>query len=389
MPSGAVSKYHRTPCPKCGNQSDRCEQIRWRVRYEDAAGKWRSETYKSKGEANRRLTEVKASLNAGKWTDPKLGKTKLAAFYREWSRTQPPNRRAMEARNASLMRNHVLPRFGDVSIASIRRADVQEWTHELSRRLAPSTVAKAKELLGKVLAAAVDDGLIPANPCAKVKVARGDDDHDDMRFLTPDELKRLADVIDFRYRALVLVGGWGGLRIGELAGLQRRDVDALRGVLSIERQVTEVGGKLQLGPLKTKAARRKVKLPRFVMDELTAHMATYVRDDAPTARIFTAPNGGLLSRTTFRSRIWAPATATAGLEGLTPHALRHTAVSLWIATGANPKQVAVRAGHTSVRTVYDVYGHLLPNSDDELVDRLETMARSATDNSAVVIPLER
>ena len=50
-------------------------ELRWRVRYQDAKGKWRAETFKVKGDANRRLTEVKGSLNAGKWTDPALGKT--------------------------------------------------------------------------------------------------------------------------------------------------------------------------------------------------------------------------------------------------------------------------------------------------------------------------
>jgi integrase len=57
------------------------------------------------------------------------------------------------------------------------------------------------------------------------------------------------------------------------------------------------------------------------------------------------------------------------------HDLRHTAVSLWIAAGANPKEVARRAGHTSVRTVFDVYGHLLPDADDALVDALDALAR--------------
>jgi hypothetical protein len=48
---------------------------------------------------------------------------------------------------------------------------------------------------------------------------------------------------------------------------------------------------------------------------------------------------------------------------------------LGIATGANPKEVARRAGHTSVRTVFDVYGHLLPDADDALVDALDALGR--------------
>jgi integrase len=58
---------------------------------------------------------------------------------------------------------------------------------------------------------------------------------------------------------------------------------------------------------------------------------------------------------------------------LRPHDLRHTAVALWIAAGANPKEVSVRAGHTSVRFTLDRYGHLFPGHDAELRDRLDVM----------------
>jgi integrase len=63
----------------------------------------------------------------------------------------------------------------------------------------------------------------------------------------------------------------------------------------------------------------------------------------------------------------------AGLAPLRPHDLRHTAVALWIAAGANPKEVSVRAGHTSVSFTLDRYGHLFPGHDAELRDRLDAM----------------
>ena len=62
------------------------------------------------------------------------------------------------------------------------------------------------------------------------------------------------------------------------------------------------------------------------------------------------------------------------LDGLRLHDLRHTAVTLWIAAGANPKEIAVRAGHSSVVTVLDRYGHLYPEAEDRLSDALDAMA---------------
>jgi integrase len=84
--------------------------------------------------------------------------------------------------------------------------------------------------------------------------------------------------------------------------------------------------------------------------------------------------------TGFRNRIWRPATLAAGLPGLRIHDLRHTAVALWIAAGASPKEVAVRAGHTSTSFVLDRYDHLFPESDAALCDRLDTLFVPATEH---------
>jgi integrase len=166
-----------------------------------------------------------------------------------------------------------------------------------------------------------------------------------MRFLTPAEIIALADAIRPLYRTLVLVGAYGGLRIGELAGLRRGRVDLLRGTVTVAETVTEVEGKLYFGLPKTRAGRRPVGLPRFVTRELEAHLAD---PGDPRGHVFTAPNGGPLRVTAFRARAWRPATKAAGLDGLRIHDLRHTAVALWIAASASPKEVAALAGHTSV-----------------------------------------
>jgi Phage integrase family len=71
------------------------------------------------------------------------------------------------------------------------------------------------------------------------------------------------------------------------------------------------------------------------------------------------------------------------LEPLRPHDLRHTAVALWIAAGANPKEVAVRAGHTSVSFTLDRYGHLFEGHDAELRDRLDAMHAEGLKGAAV------
>jgi integrase len=271
---------------------------------------------------------------------------------------------------------HVLPRFGEMRLAAITQREVRAWVAELADSgLEPASVHKAYQVLSKLLRAAVDAELLAATPCRRVSLPKIE--RQEMRFLDPVEVTELAGVIDQRYRALVLVGAYGGLRPGELAGLRCRRVDLEHAAVEVAEIVVEVEGKLEIGPPKTRASRRWVSLPDAVVEELAKHLANAQQD--PNAWVFPAPRGGPLRATAFRNRVWHPATAKAGLSGLRVHDLRHTAVALWIAAGANPKQVSVRAGHTSVAFALDRYGHLFPDADTQLRKQLDRFARGEPD----------
>jgi integrase len=179
-----------------------------------------------------------------------------------------------------------LPRFGDTSLAAISQRDVRAWVAELSAQgLAPATVQKAYQLLGKVMGAAVDAGMLAQSPCRRVPLPKAE--REEMRFLTPAEVATLAEAIRPRYRALVLVGAYGSLRIGELAGLRRGRVDLLRGTVTVAEIMVEVQGVLHMGPPKTRASRRTVGLPRFVVrswPSIWPGLATRRASDSPRRR---------------------------------------------------------------------------------------------------------
>ena len=200
-----------------------------------------------------------------------------------------------------------------------------------------------------------------------------------MRYLTPTQVNQVADAIDARYRGLVLLGAYGGLRLGEMFGLRWGSVDLLRRRVKVNEICVEVRGEVLFGPPKTKAGIRTVPIPSVVADELAK--LTGPNPD-PKALVFTGGKGAPLRAGAFRQRVWYPATKAAGLDGLRLHDLRHTAVTLWIAAGANPKEIAVRAGHSSVVTVLDRYGHLYPEAEDRLSDALDAMAVAVTPTPA-------
>lgn len=139
-------------------------------------------------------------------------------------------------------------------------------------------------------------------------------------------------------------------------------------------------GHLHLNQPKTAVGRRSIGLPRFVSDEPLDHLDRHAGKDI----VFPAPEGGYIDPNRWRRRQFAPAVKAARLDGLRVHDLRHTAVSLWIASGADVKRVAVRAGHSSVAFTLDRYGHLYPDAEDDLMGALDTLGRAATGPDNVV-----
>ncbi|MHB1509605.1 MAG: tyrosine-type recombinase/integrase [Acidimicrobiales bacterium] len=342
---------------------------RYQARYPDSAARLIAapDTFATKAAAERFLSTIETDLIRNHWTDPRSGRQLFGEWAEEWWGTVVNLRPTTRERDRGYINRYVLPTFGDFELSRITHLQVRSWVAELSSGLAPATVDKAFQLLAKVLAAAVDAQLIGASPCARVPLPKIE--RQEMRFLSPEQVRDLADAIAPRYRALVLVGAYTGLRIGELGGLRRQRVDLLRGRIDVAEIAVEVAGTLTYGPPKTRAGRRIVPMPRAVAVELGRHLETFAVSDF----VFPGPEGGPLRAASWRQRFWHPAATRAGLEPppLRPHDLRHTAVALWIAEGANPKQIATLAGHTSVSFTLDRYGHLFPAQDDELMDRLD------------------
>ena len=370
---GSIDKRQRT-------RRDGTTYHVWRARTR-IRGQARSKTFARKVDAEAWLTTIEAGKLDGTAADPKLGRTLYGEWLDRWERTR---RHALAAstlaRDEAYLRNHVRPRWADWRLADIERADVVEWVGSLSDAgLAPATVRKAYQLFAASIEAAVTDRYLGVSPCRNVPLPKVTKPA--MRLLTPDEIARLADTVDPRYRALVLVGTYAGLRIGELAGLHRDALDLDRPQLRVVRKVAWVRGHLHVDEyLKSSAGRRTVGLPRFVADALGDHLDRHAGDTI----VFPSPDGGYLQPTNWRRRQFDPAARAAGLDGLRPHDLRHTAVSLWIAAGADPKRIAARAGHASVAFTLDRYGHLFPDSEDDLMGALDRLGRDANGAGNVV-----
>lgn len=115
--------------------------------------------------------------------------------------------------------------------------------------------------------------------------------------------------------------------------------------------------------LKTKASRRRVPLPDFVVEALDAHLQA--AQLGPQGALFLSSRGMLWRRTAFNTFLWKPSLERASLDsGYGFHALRHTYASGLIAQNIHPRVIQARLGHASITETMDTYGHLFPDSDE-------------------------
>src|SRR5262249_21780534 len=120
-----------------------------------------------------------------------------------------------------LLRAHLQDAFGSVTVAAITEPDVRRWRADmLSAGVTPVTAAKAYRLLKSIMATAVDDGLIRRNPC-RIKGASVEKSPEGP-LLTVSQVYALADAVDRRYRALILLACFCGLRWGRASGTPAR-----------------------------------------------------------------------------------------------------------------------------------------------------------------------
>lgn len=353
----------------------------WLGRYRGPDGRERSKTFARKGDALRWAREQENRVRSMDWTDPLRAKVTVGQLAGEWlasHEVKPKTRASYE----SLLKTCVLPQWGAIRLDRLTTTAVKTWvatmTGSRGQVLSPSRRRQAYHLLTAILDSAVEDGRVPRNP-AKPARASGRragflpslPETRRHRYLRHEEVLRLADACGDA-RTLVLVLAYCGLRWGEASALRVRNVDLLRGRLRVEGSLAEVNGQLIFGTTKTHAS-RSVPVPGFLSEPLAECMNGRGRDDL----LFTSPKGEPLRVANWRARVFDPAVRQTGLDGLTPHGLRHTAASLAVASGASVKAIQRMLGHKDAAMTLNVYADLFDDELDSVASRLDEAVSAA------------
>ena len=374
---------------------------RWRVRYHDPAGGERSKSFARKAEADRFLTQVAADVQRGTYINPDAGRVTLRAYSRSWLAglsVEATTRERMDQR----LRVHILPALGSKTLGELaqRPTMIQAWLNGLP--VAPGHAQTILANLSAMLRAAVDDGLIIRNPCATrsvqaPKVTR--------RKLTPWTAQQVAlarAALPERYQALADAGSGLGLRQGEAFGLSVEDVEWLKGIVHVRRQVRIVGSKLYFAPPKGNKE-RDVPLPESVKLRLAAHLkacpATPVTlpwkepggKPVTVPLIFTTTARKAIDRAYFH-RLWRGAREAAGLANEREngfHALRHYYASALLHGLVDLKMVAENLGHWDAGFTLRVYGHLMPGGAERTQRVIDAALGALPDGPETALDVQR
>lgn len=330
------------------------------VRWRDEANLQRKKSFTRKVDADRYRAEVEHSMNVGSYVDPAAGRRTVREYAEGWRLAQP-HRPNTAGRVQSQLTRHVYPVLGSRPIAAVRPSEIQAFVATLSATLAPGSIRTLFATVSAIFGAALRDRLVSHDPTERIALPTVQR----LRVvpLTVEQVDALLDALPPRYRAVGVVAAGTGLRQGEVFGLQVRDVDFLRRVVRVERQLQPTpGGGFTVGPPKNRAAYRAVPVGRVVIDALAEHLAAYPA--AGEAFIFRDDDGEPLTRGTFNGRVWHPARRAAGLLTVGMHDLRHFYASALIRAGLNVKVVSERLGHSNAAMTLNVYSHLWPDDED-------------------------
>jgi integrase len=324
-------------------------------------------TFETHGDAEAYLSRVRSEISREVWKSPNLARAPhtLGAYAEDWLLVRELRPRTREHYRV-LLDQRILPMLGDLAVTDISPSLVRSWYAAMDDGKA-TTRAHAYSLLRAILATAVTDELITANPC-HIRGAGATKRKVKIKPATLSELESLVKEMPEKYGLLVLLAAWCALRFGELTELRRKDIDLKAQVIHVRRGVAWVDCKPVIGPPKSEAGGRDVAIPPHLLPAIKNHL----RDHAGIELLFPAPTGGHLTTSTLYASWW-PARKKAGRPDLRFHDLRHTGAVLAASTGATLAELMARLGHSTPGAALR-YQHAAEGRDKQIAKALSDLA---------------
>ncbi|WP_034757683.1 site-specific integrase [Rossellomorea vietnamensis] len=319
----------------------------------------------TKKEAQAALSAFQHEMNTGTWIES--SSILMKDFSYEWFESIKHNLRATTAEQYhTKLKNNIVPFLGELKVQEVKVTHAHSFAVKLLDQYNPSTAHKIYAIIKMIMDYAVDLEIVQKNPFKNVKVIKNKKSKfNTWSFEELQKFLRFVKKHDEWYYSVFYVAAYTGMRKGEVLGLKKSAIDFDKQILHVISSVSETKEEgVQVGDLKTPSSRRVVSLDEFTMNIIKQIInknnilkmklgPAYEDDDL----IFCHPDGKVF-RPSSLNRPMKAFIERSGVPKIRFHDLRHTHATLLLELGVNPKVVADRLGHASVKETLDTYSHV-------------------------------
>ncbi|MCU7958607.1 MAG: site-specific integrase [gamma proteobacterium symbiont of Bathyaustriella thionipta] len=257
-----------------------------------------------------------------------------------------------------IIEGHLKPAFGDQKVSRITKAEILAFRSELAKvpgrknkGLSPKRINSILAPLRQILNEAADRYEFNT-PYRNIKPLKVPKTH--VEPFTLEEVQRIIQTVRPDYKAYYTVRFFSGMRTGEIDGLKWSYVDFERRLILVRETVVDGVEDYT----KNDGSQREIQMSRWVYEAL--------REQEKVSRcvskfVFCTRTGAHLEHNNVTKRVWYPLLAYLGLEKRRPYQTRHTAATLWLASGEAPEWIARQMGHSSTEMLFRVYSRFVPN----------------------------
>ena len=281
---------------------------------------------------------------------------------------------------SQIVHQHIVPILGKILLKGLRPDHVQSlYTKKLASGTSPNTTRMIHAVLHRALNHALSLGLVIRN--VSDVVTRPKVPHKEMKTLDDYQVRQLIQAAEgTRFQILFWIAVTTGLRQGEILGLKWSDIDWQTGRMQIQRQVQRRKGEgLVFCEPKSASGRRVITLGKATLERLRAYKERQYKEMLVAGDkwqdynlIFPTPIGTPLDCSNVL-KAYKKCLKEAGLPNLRFHDLRHTAATLMLQEGINPKIVQERLGHADISLTLNTYSHVLPSMQKEAAEKMDEL----------------
>ncbi len=253
-------------------------------------------------------------------------------------------------------------------------------------------IEKAHQQLNQAFKLAMNKGYIMQNPMINVIRPKSDKEDKVVRALEVDEQQKLTDYLknksikQLKYKNVLLIQLYMGLRVGEALALTTHDVDLHNRKLNVHRTLStdENGAIIMNNQTKTYAGNRILPIPAFLMPYFIEQINFANSQEHNEEKLLFKPNDSqYVRRSNINKELQRILENNYGIKGISSHSLRHTYGTRCIESGMAPVVVQRLMGHKDIRVTLNTYTSVLNKFKESEIDKVNQyyLNQNLIDNS--------